>query len=412
MLHLVLPILLAALSCLPLSSHAESSITSDWPQFLGPNRDGISPETGWKAEWPEEGPPILWRAGVGTGYSSVAVVGERAYTMGNVGGQETVYCLDANTGEVVWKHSYPADLYALYNDGGPACTPLIAGDSVYTLGRGGVALRLNRESGKVEWQKNLPKEFSLEVEDFGISCSPMLEGDQLILDPGAMMALKRTDGSLIWKAPPVPRAFTSPMAFTLDGKRLGATLNGDGLWVFEVDSGKEVCRHPWETFDRTNCTTPVVSGNKVFVSSGYDRGGAVLEIGLGKEPKVIWDNRNMRNHFNISVLWRDHLYGFDGNVNRDNQGQLRCVDFKTGEAEWTEDTVAKGGLLISDGKIVAISDKGELTIAEASPEGFNPTTRLQVLGGKTWTPPTLARGRIYCRNSSGEIACIDVRARN
>jgi outer membrane protein assembly factor BamB len=395
--------------------HAFSSLAAtaytqvDWPQFLGPTRNGISPETGWQAVWPKEGPKILWEIEVGTGFSSVAVEGDRAYTMGNMAGQETLYCLKTETGEVVWKQGYPSQLKAVIHEGGPCCTPSVDKDCIYTLGKEGQMYCFEKTTGKVLWWRNLPKDYNLEVEDFGISCSPLLEGEQVIVDPGSMMALNKRTGSLIWKHEPVPRAFTSPVAFELEGRRLGATLNGYGLLVFEIDGGKEICKHPWETFDKTNCTTPVISGNRIFVSSAYDRGGAVLEVGLDKPPKVIWDNANMRNHFNISVLWEGHLYGFDGNSNRDNQGELRCLDFNTGEVRWSEPSILKGGLLISDGKLVAISDKGELAIAEASPKGFQALSRAQVLGGRCWTPPTLSGGRIYCRNAAGNVVCIDVR---
>jgi outer membrane protein assembly factor BamB len=387
----------------------ERALAGDWAQFLGPTRNGISDEKGWESKWPNEGPQELWRKDVGTGFSSLAVAGDKAYTMGNVDDQEILYCLNSETGEEIWKESYPCKLYALYHDGGPACTPTIDGDAVFTLGRAGQLYCFDAATGKIRWSKDLPKEFPVNVSDFGISCSPLVEGNKVIVDVGAMAAFDKATGEQIWRSARVPRAFCSPVAFDLEGKRCGATLNGFGLLVFEIGNGNEVCRHPWETFDNTNCTTPIVSGNRIFVSSAYDRGGGVIEVGFGKEPKVIWDNRNMRNHFNISPLWEGHLYGFDGNVNKDNQGELRCLDFENGNVDWTEPSVVKGGLLIADGKIIAISDNGELVVAEASPEKFKVLSRYQVLGGRCWTPPTMANGKIYCRNAKGTVVCLDVR---
>ena len=386
-----------------------ASTAADWSQFLGPTRNGITPETGWLAEWPDEGPKVLWNASLGKGFSSFAVVGDRAYTMGSVDGKEILYCLNAGNGEEIWRHQYPAALRALYHEGGPCGTPSVAGNAVFTIGKEGRVCCLAAANGEVRWERDLAKELEVEITGFGISCSPLVEGDKVIVDVGVMAALSVKDGSVLWKAPPAPKAFTSPVSFDLEGRRCGATLNGFGLWVFDLNTGEEGCRLRWETFDDTNCTTPVIQGNRIFVSSGYDRGGTVLEVAWGKEPKVIWDNRNMRNHFNMSVLWKGYLFGFDGNVNRENQGQLRCVSFDNGEVKWTEPSVAKGGLIISDGKIIALTDKGELVVAEADPKGFRISSRAQVLGGLCWTSPVLAGGRIYCRNAEGEAVCLDVR---
>ncbi len=400
---------LALVSMFLLPVAASRGALVDWPQFMGANRNGITPENGWLAEWPSEGPAILWNASLGTGYSSFAVVGDRTWTMGYQEGNEVILCLNAQTGAEIWRYQYPSELRGAYHLGGPCTTPLVDGDVVYTLGKEGRLCCLAAADGKLRWEKDLPKELEVEVTSFGISCSPLVEGEMVLVDVGVMVAVNKKDGAILWKHPPVRRAFTSPVAFDLDGRRCAATLNGYGLLVFDLKTGEEGCRYRWETFDDTNCATPVVKGNRIFISSAYDVGGAVLEVAWGKEPKVIWKNTNMRNHFALSVLWEGNLYGFDGNVNRDNQGQLKCVSFETGEVKWTEPSVANGGLIIADGKIIALSDKGELVVAAASPEGFKPLSRCQVLGSCCWTPPVLSGGRIYCRNDVGDAVCVDVR---
>lgn len=387
----------------------KASEAADWPYFLGPNRNGVSAETGWKSEWPNEGPPIQWTASIGTGFASFAVVGDRTWTMGNFDGQETILCLDANTGKEIWRYSYPEELYGTFHEGGPCATPSIDGDAVYTMGKAGMLVCLTASDGKVRWSHDLPEELGVEVSDFGISASPLVVEDQVITDCGVLASFDKKTGNLVWKKPPVPRAFTSPTVFTLDGRTCGATLNGYGLLLFDPKTGEEGCRYKWETFDDTNCTTPIISGNRIFISSAYDRGGAVLEVKWGEEPKVIWDNRNMRNHFSASVLWDGFLYGFDGNVNRDNQGELRCVSFADGELKWSEPSVTKGGLIISDGKILALSDKGELVAARATPDGFQELARAQILGGRCWTPPVFSGGRLFCRNAVGDAVCFHLR---
>lgn len=403
--RLVLPSL-----CVLVSTSASCGQVN-WPQFMGPDRNGITSETGWLAEWPNEGPPILWNASLGKGYSSFAVVGDRVWTMGNQEGKETILCLNALTGEELWRYQYPAGLCATYHAGGPCTTPSIDGDAVYTLGKEGHLCCLSAMDGKLRWERNLPKDLEVEVSDFGISCSPLVEGDLVLVDVGVMAALDKKDGKVLWKHPPVRRAFTSPVAFDLEGRRCAATLNGYGLLVFDLKTGEEGCRYRWETFDDTNCATPVVQGNRIFISSAYDVGGAVLEVAWGKEPNVIWKNRNMRNHFALSVLWKGYLYGFDGSVHKEDQGELRCVSFETGEVKWSEPSVAKGGLIMSDGKIIAITDKGELVVAVATPQEFKTLSRFQVLGGSCWTPPVLSGGLIFCRNAEGDAVCVDVRVK-
>ena len=157
--------------------------------------------------------------------------------------------------------------------------------------------------------------------------------------------------------------------------------------------------HGGSYFD-VNAADPVVSGARVFISSGYKHGGALLDVSRGS-PQLVWENKNMRNQFNSCVLWQGHLYGVDDN-------QLRCLAFDTGEVKWTDKISGKGSLMLADGKLIVLSEKGELFVAEASPAGFKPRSRAQVLGGKCWTTPVLANGRIYCRNAAGDVVCVDV----
>jgi outer membrane protein assembly factor BamB len=381
----------------------------DWSHFLGPTGNGISEEVGWRSTWHVDGPEVLWNQSFGIGYSSFSVVGDRAYTMGFVDGQEIVSCVKVADGEVLWKHAYSASLKAAHHEGGPSATPTVDEERVYTMGKEGWLYCLSALDGKVLWSLNLPQELGTKVTSFGISCSPVIEKEKVIVDVGVMTVLDKKTGKILWQAPPVPRAFTTPTLFDLEGRRCLGTLNGFGFMMWDLNTSEEGGRYQWETFDETNCTTPVVSGKRVFISSAYDKGGAVLELSWGKAPKVVWENTNMRNHFAQCLLWEGYLYGFDGNVNRDNQGELRCVSFETGEVKWSEPSVRKGGAILSDGKIIALSDNGELAVLEATPEAPRILSRAQVLGARCWTAPVLSGGRIFCRNDKGDAVCLDVR---
>ena len=191
------------------------------------------------------------------------------------------------------------------------------------------------------------------------------------------------------------------MAFTHKGQRQIAMFNTFGIVGHSARDGRELWRHPWKTSWDVNAATPIIEGDTVFISSGYNVGCALLRFS-DVPPKVLWQNKNMRNHVNSSVLWQGHLYGFDDK-------ELKCLDFRTGEAKWSQKSFGKGALIIADGKLIVFSDSGKLAIAEASPQGYQELSSAQVLGGKdTWPIPVLANGKIYCR-SLETLVCLDVR---
>ena len=169
-------------------------------------------------------------------------------------------------------------------------------------------------------------------------------------------------------------------------------------------------RHEWKTEYACSIATPVVSGSRIFISSGYGMGCALLQVNEGNKPEVVWSNQEMASHFNACVLWKGYLYGFHGapKHNKD-KGQLRCLDFETGEVKWKQDGLGKGSLMIADGKLIILSEKGKLVIADASPEGFKEIASAKVLDGTCWTVPVLSGGRIYCRSHEGDLVCMDVR---
>jgi outer membrane protein assembly factor BamB len=216
-------------------------------------------------------------------------------------------------------------------------------------------------------------------------------------------AFEKKTGNLVWKsAENYGAGYASPVAFDLNGKRCVAVFNAYGLVVLSVADGKELSKFPWDTSYEVNAATPLINGNEVFISSGYDRGAALLRLG-GQNPQVVWENRNMRNHFNTCVVWNGHIYGFDDN-------KLACLDYKTGNALWSRPGLGKGSLTLADGKLIILSERGELVTAEADPAGFREISRAHVLGGKCWTAPVLYGGKIFCRNAQGDLVCLDVRA--
>lgn len=386
---------------------ASPLLALDWPQWRGPARDGISQETGWTAQWPAAGPKQLWKASVGTGLSGVSVAQGRLYTMGNDAEIDTVVCLDAVTGKVVWKHSYPCDPFDPNGYPGPRCTPTVDGDRVYTVSRLGHLFCFDAASGKVIWAKELPKAYRAKPPKWGFAGSPLIEGKLLLLEVGAkgaaLVALDKATGNEVWKAGDDAAGYSSPVTLATGDTRVVAMLHAKALVGRRVTDGVELWRHPWKTDYDVNAATPIVAGDRIFISSGYGHGGALLQLGTGA-PKVLWENKAMRNQMNACVLIDGHLYGFDEKV-------LTCLDFNTGAVKWTESKYGKGSLMAADGKLILLGDRGLLGTAQPTPAGYREIASAQVIGGKdVWTVPVLANGRIYVR-SKADLVAVDVGGR-
>jgi outer membrane protein assembly factor BamB len=380
---------------------------TDWPQWRGPQRNGISAETGWGDTWPGDGPPVAWKAKVGLGYSAFVVAQGRAYTLGHADGADTVFCFDADSGKLLWKHSYPAELGDKYFDGGTTGTPTVDGDRVYSLSRWGDLFCLEAATGKVVWSKNVQQETGARVPEWGFGGAPLVSGKLLILNVGeAGLAVDKATGTIAWKSAPKVAGYSTPLPVTHNGEELVLLASGQAYVALQPASGKEAWRTKWVTQYDVNATDPVVDGERMFLSTGYGKGGAVFKWAAGA-PEQLTKVKALRTQMNTAVLVGGHLYGVDGDTSE--KATLKCVEFATGAEKWVQPGFGSGALIAADGKLIALSGTGELMIAPASAAGLVPTTRAQVLGGKCWTAPVLANGRLLCRNSKGEVVCLDLR---
>jgi outer membrane protein assembly factor BamB len=376
---------------------------SDWSRWRGPEGTGISVEKGWKPQ-ALAAAKIKWKASVGKGHSCMAVASKFLYTMGSSGGKDVVYCLDAESGKEVWSYSYPCDPG---NFEGPRATPVVDGDCVYTLSRDGHAFCFDAASGSIKWQKNLIKDFAAANITWGFAGSPLIVDKAVVYNARASgLALDKSTGEKIWEGGGGQCGYAAPVRFTLKGKDALALFSYQDLVVVDAQTGAKVASHPWQTQNDVNAADPVFFDGKLFITSGYEHGCTLLDL-TGKNVKQLWENQNMRGHFASPIYLDGHLYGVDGQT---GQGQLRCLEAKSGKVTWTH----KGGfenLIIVSGMIVAIDHKGTLVIGEASPTAFKETAKATVLNGKAknWTAPVLANGFIYCRNSDGDLVCVDVR---
>lgn len=391
---------LACAAWFSLGALTASAWAQDWPQWRGPSRDGISAETNWSAKGAEA---PRWTRAVGLGYSSVVVAGGRLYTAGWDEGKEhdVIWCLDARSGEELWTHSYPAEKWAKYHGGGTNCTPSIEGDRLYVLNREGRLTCFNAESGGVHWAKNMVADHGASIPTWGFAASPLVLDDMLVINVGSVFALDKASGEVKWKSRDLGHAYSTPVDATFDGRACLVVFNGGGVAVLDRADGNVLATHEWKTSYDVNAATPIVIGDRIFISSGYNHGCAMFRFD-GESLSMLWESKVMRTQMSGCVYLGGHLYGFDDAV-------LKCIDLE-GNEKWRERGLGQGAVSSAGGRIIAIGGKGDLVVVEADPTAYREHSRAKVLdGGVCWTMPVLVDGLIYCRNSLGTLVCRDHR---
>jgi len=373
----------------------------DWPGWRGAERDGLAHESGWSSAGKQED---LWRVDVGRGYSCVAVANGRLYTKGyDVEAElDVVRCLDALTGEELWAHAYASKLWDTMHEGGTLTTPVVDGERVYVLSRLGKFLILDAATGEVREERELVSD-EKGLGTFGLSASPLVLDGRVYLNCGRTLALDAASAKTLWQTKDYGYSYGVPVPFEVDGKPLLAVFNGAGLAVLAREDGAELALFPWTSEYNVNSATPIVSGRRIFISTGYNAKGCALLEFTGKALEVVWESKEMNNTMSGCVFVDGHYYGFD-------EAKLKCLD-AAGKVLWEERGLGKGALSASDGRLIVLSEEGELLIAPATPKGFEAATRTKLFdGGVCWTTPVLAHGILYCRSSTGALVARDHRA--
>lgn len=379
-----------------------TAIAEDWPVWRGANRDGINQEKNIKAS-----SKVLWKKNVGDGYSAVSVYKGKLLTAGNSADQDIIYCLNPETGAEIWKYSYSCPKGKRFF--GPRATPVTDGDKVWMLSRDGDLICLKLSDGSKIWSKKTLSSGAKNLR-WGLAGSPAIVGNLVLVNVGAKgMAFNKNTGKKVWANSGGKGAYATPMPFKYKGKQYVALFMGKELIINNVATGKKVASFPWISKYDINAADPIISadGQYIFASSGYNTGRGTLLKFNGRSLSKVWENRNMCSQFSSPVLYKGILYGVNGNTG--GRKTICAMDFKSGVKKW-RGTLRFGSLIIAGDMLVYLEENGKLSFLKINPDKEQIIKSVQVLrGGKSWTMPVLANGLLYCRNSKGDLVCLNLK---
>ncbi|MBI1901281.1 MAG: PQQ-like beta-propeller repeat protein [Planctomycetia bacterium] len=402
-------LLLAVACCV-----ANSLRAGDWPQILGPHRNGVAEDEKLAAAWPAGGPKVVWQRQVGTGFAGPAVVKGKLYLFHRVGKEETFECLDAASGKPLWKVAFAASyVSSISPDDGPRCVPLVHEDRVYLFGAAG-NLHCVSADGKKLWSRAMLAEFGAQEGYFGAGSSPLVAGDKLLVNVGGrsgagIVALALDSGKTVWQSTGEQASYSSPVLAEIAGKKQVVFVTRYTALGIDPESGKVLWRLPFGMRGPTvNAANPVVLGDRFFLTASYGVGAVFGQIGDGSQPKIEWQSNNvLSSQYTTPIAIGKHLYGVDG---RDDVGvaAMRCIDPAGGKVTWRKEGFGKASLLAADGKLLAMKTSGELALVEASPAGYRELAAARVLDQKTYALPALSGGLFYVRDAR-TLKCLDLR---
>ncbi len=387
----------------------------DWPQMLGPQRNGVSKETGLLASWNKDGPPRLWSKDVGEGFSGPVITGDRLVMFHRVDNEEVVECLHAETGKPIWKQGYATSYEDQLGKGnGPRSTPAIQEGKVVTLGAAGVLSCFDLQSGKKQWSHDLAKEYRVARSYFGVGTSPLIDKDRVLVNVGGkaagIVAFALDTGKELWQATSHEASYSSPVMTTIGGARRALFFTREGPVLLDPADGAVKFQQKWRAryAASVNAATPLVIGDLAFISASYETGALLLKLRADGADEV-WQAEEgvMSNHYNTSVFHDGHLYGIDGR--QEAAPNLRCVDLKTKKVMWEKAKFGCGTMVLAEGRLIVLTERGELTLIEATPAGYRELSRAAVFDdGPCRAQIALAHGRLYGRDQR-KLTCLDLK---
>jgi len=391
----------------------QNASAADWPQFLGPTRDGVYGGKSLDFAWPKEGPVRIWRTSIGSGFSGPVVASGKLIIFHRQGSKEIVEAYEARTGKRLWISEYPTTYTDDFGKGdGPRSTPAISAGRVYTFGAEGALTCWEMENGRKVWAVDTKSSFQAGKGFFGMACSPLIEGKLVLLNLGGMrgagiVAFDAENGRLKWKATEHEASYSSPIVSTIAGTPYGFFFTREGLVALNPTNGTVYCDFPWRSRSAAsvNAATPLVISNLVFISASYQTGAALLALHNDRFEKIWSGDDILSNHYATSVHHQGFLYGFEGR--QEYGAKLRCVELKTGRVRWTLEPFGSGTLSLVGSDLLLLTEKGELVRAAASPAGYVEKGRAQILSGEVRAYPALADGFYYARDRK-ELICLQL----
>ena len=406
-----LPALLPAL--LLAAALPAPALAQDWPQWLGPGRDGHYAGPALSTDWPGGGPAELWRRPAGEGFAGPVVAGGRVLLFHRLDGQEVLEALDAASGDLLWRHGAPTAYRDDFGfDEGPRAVPVVAGGRVFTFGAQGRLAAVSLETGEALWAVATAERFGVRKGFFGAAGSPLVDGGRVITniggDDAGVVAFDAESGAVLWTATAHEASYSSGVAADVGGERLAIFFTREGLVGLDPASGAVRFEQRWRSRlgASVNAATPLVIGDLIFASASYGTGAGVFQA-AGPRLSSLWSSDDvLSNHYATSVHHDGYLYGYHG---RQEYGpSLRAVELRTGAVQWSEDRFQAGSVTLAGDRLVIMRESGELLIAAAAPDAFTPLVRAQILPPVVRAYPALAGGLLYVRNGD-TLACIDLR---
>jgi outer membrane protein assembly factor BamB len=416
----VLTLAIIALAQPPAAMRQESGVSAapgDWPLWGGPRRDFIATGSGLASTWPSDGPRKLWSRPLGEGYSPIAVEGTALYTAYHRGSEDIIVAIDARTGKNLWEYAYESRFQAWDPNAvgpGPYAMPQVVGDRLVTASGAGKIHSIDKKTGRPVWSRDLYSEFGGTRLEWGYSCHALPYKDGLILLAGGRgsgaLALRKSDGAVIWKNLDFRNAHSSPLLIEVDGQPQVVALLASEVIGFDPDNGQMLWRHPHNTNYGLAISTPVwAPGNLLFVSSAYSGGSRMLNLSRSDGKTVVkelWQSPRLQAHFGTMIRLGDYLYFSSG----DNVALMTCVNLRSGEIVWQQRGFAKAQLVAADGKLILLDEDGTLALLEPTQKELRTLAKAPVLQNTAWTPPTLAGATLYLRDRKNLIA-LDLSAR-
>jgi outer membrane protein assembly factor BamB len=382
-----------------------------WTNFRGPKRDGKYDEANISTNWPANGLPVVWKQPIGVGHASFVVADGKAYTIEQRRSQEVVAAYDMNNGHELWTQKWNAE-YSDSTGDGPRATPTWDNGRIYALGATGELRCLDANSGAVIWGKNILSDNQAKNLQWAMAASPLIVDDKVIVLPGgtsgkSVVAYNKNNGAPVWRVLNDTQAYVSPMLVELGGRRQIVVVSASRVVGLAPENGALLWEYPWDTDMGINVSQPImVDRNRFFISSGYGKGAALVEVkGSGNSftASTVWENTNMKNKFNSSVLYNGYVYGLD-------EGILVCLDVNTGERKWKNGRYGYGQIILAGSHLIVTSDQGDVALVKATPDAYTEVTRFTAVKGQTWNYPAIAGGRLLVRNSN-EMAAYDISGR-